>query len=558
MSYIAVMSKTTNPPADSDSTLALLAEVSACPPWTSPPADGPRVLFISLYCFKSFPVRGFHQLARQSGIDSHAVFFKDNLTNRHTPITEDEIGYLKALLRRVNPDMVAISVLAPYVPAARRVIAAVREVTDVPVVAGGKHPTISSDEALGYADYVCKGEGELVVLDIFERLRAGSRDFSGIKGLWHRDAAGKPVDMGQRMLIQDLDLIPFEAYGEPQMHFIEYGRHVEHDPEMEAEEILVMAGRGCVYMCSYCVNSLLIPMNRGNGRFVRLRSPANVIAQVMDRAARQPKARFASFNDEVFGVFDDWTREFSEAYRKAGGPPFNCELVPKLIKEKNVRALVEAGLYEMHFGIQSGSDEIRSDVLKRPGKNVELLEKAQMLAECGVQVQCDLILGNPFDTAEAIEESIRLLTAMPQPLKLNTYKLQFFPHYPLTLRALAAGHITEADLHEDKVAGNTLYNFIYRPVVTRFDRKTVLENCIYLIPWNTPLVWWLAKRLCEHSNPILGAVVNGLAAWRYQLDFCANPALVWLRRLWLVGRMVAMGDLGGLRRRLTARLLRST
>lgn len=547
---------TASVPAIDDSTLELLAETAGRAPWAEPPAHGPRVVFISLYCFKSFPVRSFHRLARQYGMDSHAVLFKDNLTNRHTPITETEIEYLKTVLRQAKPDMVAISVLAPYVPAARKVIAAVREVTDAPVVAGGKHPTISPDEALTYADYVCKGEGELVVLDIFERLRAGRRDFTGIKGLWHRGQDGQPVDMGQRPLIQNLDIIPFEAYGEPQMHFIEHDRLTTDDPEMESEEILVMAGRGCVYMCSYCVNSLLIPMNRGNGRFVRLRSPANVIAQIEDRRARQPNARFVSFNDEVFGVFDDWTKEFADAYRAAKGLPFNCELVPKLIREHNVRTLVSAGLYEMHFGIQSGSDEIRTDILKRPGKNVELLEKARMLADCGVQVQCDLILGNPFDTAEAIAESIQLLGDMPQPLKLNTYKLQFFPHYPLTLRALEAGFVTQAELHEDVVADNTLYNFVYKPVVNRFDRKTVLENCIYLIPWNSSLIWRLARSLRARHNPMLGAVINLLAAWRYRLDFCGDPALIWLRRLWLVGRMLATGDLGGLRRRLANRFLR--
>lgn len=535
--------------------LALLAEVCDRPAWTTPPSEGPRVLFISLYCFKSFPVRGFHQLARQYGVNSTAVLFKDNLTNRHTPITETEIGYLKDVLRQARPDMVAVSVLAPYVPAARRVIAAVREIYDAPVVVGGKHPTISPEEALTYGDYACKGEGELVVLDILERLRSGSRDFTGIQGLWHRDGKGKVVDMGQRPLIQDLDLVPFEAYGEPQMHFIEYDRLMDKDPELDSEEILLMTGRGCVYMCSYCVNSLLIPMNRGNGRFIRMRTPANVVKQIGERRKRQSRARFVTFNDEVFGVFDDWTREFGEVYRaSADRMPFNCELVPKLIKEHNVRVLVDAGLYEMHFGIQSGSDEIRTDVLKRPGKNVELLEKAEMLARCGVQVQCDLILGNPFDTTEAIVESINLLAAMPHPLKLNTYKLQFFPHYPLTLRALEAGFITDADLKEEVVADNTLYNFVYKPVVNRFDRKTVLENCVYLIPWDMPLVWWLAMSLCRRHNLFLAMVVNVMAAWRYELDFCDNRTLVWLRRGWLVTKMLASGNLGALRRKLAGRL----
>ncbi|MBC7952369.1 MAG: cobalamin B12-binding domain-containing protein [Rhodospirillaceae bacterium] len=517
--------------------------------------DAPRILFISLYCFKSFPVRGFHALARQAGIHSDALFLKNNFTNRHLPISETEIALLQQVVRDTKPDVIAISVLTPYVPAARRACAAIRAVTDVPVVTGGKHATISPDEALTYADYACQGEGELVLLEMFERMAQRRRDFDGIRGLWHRDAAGAVVDMGQRRLLQDLDKLPFEAYGEPNMWFIEHDRLDTQDPELDEDEILVMAGRGCVYKCSYCVNSLLIPQNRNNGRFIRVRSPDQVIAQIEDRVARHRHATKVSFNDEVFGVFDDWTAEFAAKYTGRGLPPFNSELVPKLIKEANMRLLAAAGLFEMHFGIQSGSDTIRNDVLDRPGKNPELIEKAYMLAGLGIQVQCDLILGNPFDTPEVLAETIELLAAMPQPLKLNTYKLQYFPHYPLTLRAIEAGFLKPEDVTEDVIAENTLYNFVYTPVIDRFDRKTVLENCVYLIPWNTALVWWVVTNLARRHNPALAVLANVLAAWRYQLDFRGNPALVWLRRFWLVGRMVMRGEIGGLARRVAARLL---
>lgn len=516
--------------------------------------NAPKVLFISLYCYKSFPVRGFHALARQAGINSHALFFKDNITNHHLPVTAAEIGLLKRIVADIQPDVIGISVLAPYVPAARQVVAAIRQVCDAPILAGGKHPTISPDEALTYADYACKGEGELVLLDVFERLKQGDKDFSGLVGLWHRDALGQIIDQGQRRLIQNLDLLPFEAYGEDKMWFVEKDQVQTRDPELDEDEILLMAGRGCVYVCSYCVNALLIPMNKGNGRFIRLRSPDNVIAQVEERLAKQSKASFVSFNDEVFGVFDDWTQEFAGKYAAKKLPRFNCELVPKLIKEHNIRPLVAAGLYEMHFGIQSGSDEIRNDILDRPGKNSELLETAKMLAATGVQIQCDLILENPFDDAQVMQDTIELLARMPQPLKLNTYRMQYFPHYPLTQRALAAGHISVADVEENTAAERTLYGWTYRPITNRFDRKTVLENCVYLIPWNNRLVWGLALSLSRRYSLPLAVLANILAAWRYHLDFRGNPVLVWLRRGWIVSRMLAQGDIAPLTQRLKQRL----
>ena len=44
-------------------------------------ADAPTVLHVSMYCYKSFPVRIFHVLSLKDGINSHAVFFKNNFTN---------------------------------------------------------------------------------------------------------------------------------------------------------------------------------------------------------------------------------------------------------------------------------------------------------------------------------------------------------------------------------------------------------------------------------------------------------------------------------------------
>ena len=355
-----------------------------------PLRSGARVVHISLYCYKSFPVRIFHALSLKDGIDSHAVFFKNNFTNDHLPITDRELGLLRELIRSIDPHVVTMSIMAPYVPAARQVIDEIRKISGAPVVLGGKYPTISPDHALTMGDYICKGEGELVMLRIFERLRQG-RDFRGIKGLWYRDDNGDIVDLDQEILYQEMDDIPYPTIGEDQMYFIEQDSLTETDPELFDEEMLMMAGRGCVYLCSFCVNSLLIPMNRGNGRFVRLRSPEHVLEEIDYRRNKCKNVKSICFNDEVFGVFDDWVEDFSKKYKAHCDLPFECELVPKLIKEHNVKQLADAGMYSLHFGIQSGHDEIRRNIMHRPGTNKELVEKADLLERCGIEPQFDMI-----------------------------------------------------------------------------------------------------------------------------------------------------------------------
>ena len=508
---------------------------------TAPPKGDIRALHISLYCYKSFPVRIFHALSLKDGVESHALFFKNNFTNDHLPVSAHEIDLMRDLVTRIDPDIVTLSIMAPYVPAADQVIAEIRKVSNAIVIVGGKYPTISPDEALRTADYACKGEGELVLLRVFERLRAG-RDLKGIRGLWYRDDDGVIVDMDQEELYQELDDIPYPTIGEYQMSFIELDALTEHDSELDDPELLMMAGRGCVYLCSFCVNSLLIPMNRGNGQFVRIRSPENVIEEINYRRAKVHDVKVINFNDEVFGVFDDWVTDFSAKYKEQVGLPFECELVPKLIKQHNVEKLVDAGMFSLHFGIQSGHDETRKEIMHRPGTNEELGEKAVLLRGLGVELQFDIILDNPFDTAESLEGAMDFLFSLPRPFNLNTYKMQYFPHYPFTKMALAAGHVQPEDVTYEAVSESVLYNMVFRPKMSFRNRRDYLENCIYLMPWDSNLVYALVRRLRRGHNMMAAVLVTLLAQIRYRYAFDGHMGLIWIRRIYLGLRMLAQGD----------------
>ena len=510
------------------------------------PKKAPAIIHISMYCNKSFPTRIFHVLSAKDGMNSHAVFFKNNFINEHLTVTEKELRLLTDLISSINPAAITMSVLAPYVVQTRKAVAAIRKISDAPIILGGKYPTIAPHEALEFADYACKGEGEFVVLKIHERLKRGE-NLDGILGLWYKNSDGNVVDMDQETLYQDLDDIPYAAIGEPQMHFLENDKLSIIDTELIDGEMLIMAGRGCVYLCSFCVNSLLIPMNRGNGKFVRLRSPDHVIEEIKYRLDRCRKPNIIVFNDEIFGMYVDWVEEFSTKYLKHIGIPFDCELVPHLIREKNVRRLAEAGMVSMHFGVQSGQDEIRKNVMHRPGTNEDLKQKSKLMLDLGVQPQYDYILGNPFDTVESMADGLGLLLSFGTPIRLNTYKMQFFPHYPFTNMALEAGHILPSDVSDEGIEQATMYDFAYRPKFPAFNRRDYLENCVYLIPWTSKPIRLLLIYLQKRHNLFLGLVASFLAKLRYQQGFKGVRSLVWLRRLYLGAKLITTGDINMLR-----------
>ena len=214
-----------------------------------------------------------------------------------------------------------------------------------------------------------------------------------------------------------------------------------------------------------------------------------------------------------------------------------------------MKKLSDAGMVSLHFGVQSGHDEIRKDVMHRPGTNDELIEKSRILHANGVQPQYDIILDNPFDTAESLTEALGLLIEFGTPINLNTYKMQYFPHYPFTNMALEAGYIKESDVTDEKVAESVLYNMVYRPKFPAFNRRDYLENCIYLVPWHGQFVRSIITRLHKRHNPLLGAIVTVLAKIRYWQSFEHVTLIVWVRRMYLGIRLILRGDFSTLIKR---------
>jgi anaerobic magnesium-protoporphyrin IX monomethyl ester cyclase len=478
-----------------------------------------KIVYISLYRFLSFPVRVLHALSRREGVDSYALFFKDANTNIHKKVTLDEIKILLDLIASIQPDIIGISLLAPYAELTKELVPAINKISNAPVVIGGKYPTITPERALEFCDYACIGEGEHVMLEIFECFK-NQAGYKNIKGLWYKEPNGNIVNKGQQPLLQNLDEWPFHSVGDPQMYFIENNRLTETDIEQYSTSINMMAGLGCFYKCSYCVNSLLIPMNKDNGKLVRVKTPRSLVNEITHFKDRYANPKEIYFHDEVFGVSYTWTVEFCEEYIKSDIKlPFIIEMIPKMIQEKNIALLADAGLQGLTFGIQSGSEAVRNDILSRPGKNSELIEGAYILEKYKIKQYYDLILQNPFETYKDIESTLILLSNMPEPFSLHVYKMIFFPNYPISEQALKAGHIQDKDLTDKAIANSAINNWVYIPKTFTTNRKQILENCIFTLRYKKSFVRRIIKRVTYEKSVILSIFLNIIAKYYYVKDF---------------------------------------
>ncbi|MGM0665070.1 MAG: cobalamin-dependent protein [Thermodesulfobacteriota bacterium] len=63
----------------------------------------------------------------------------------------------------------------------------------IPVIMGGAHPAFLPDEAMEYADFVIRGEGEYSLVELLDHMDKGVPALSDIKGLSYRDRRGDIV-----------------------------------------------------------------------------------------------------------------------------------------------------------------------------------------------------------------------------------------------------------------------------------------------------------------------------------------------------------------------------
>jgi anaerobic magnesium-protoporphyrin IX monomethyl ester cyclase len=141
------------------------------------------------------------------------------------------------------------------------------------------------------------------------------------------------------------------------------------------------------------------------------------------------------------------------------------------------------GLHRLKFGIEAGMDQIRNQVFNRPGNNTEILQLAQEIAKYDLKVRYDLILDNPYDSEESLKQTIRLLLQLPRPRRFNLYSLQYFPDYPLTLKALKDGHIDEGEASIESLEKRMARNWAFVPKLLPFSRKQILQNIVWLIAY---------------------------------------------------------------------------
>ena len=316
----------------------------------------------------------------------------------------DNIKILNNFVEEFSPHVICITAVSSQYSFVTKIASMIKnQYPDRYLVIGGVHATLNPSEVISDSfDAVCIGEGEYPILELCHQMEAKTIPH-GIANLWIKSPDGRIERNSPRPFLQDIDSLPFpdRTIWMPWMK------------EQLGAELAVLLGRGCPYGCTYCCNHALKKV--APGKYVRFRSPENIIKEVAFLHATYPTQSRIYFEVESIALNKAWLIEFCQQLESFNATidnfiSYGCNfrISPQSTDEKIFHALKKANFFKINIGLESGSERIRREILKRDYSNRDFLDVTVMARKVGLKIFVFNIIGLPGETYDDYMETASL------------------------------------------------------------------------------------------------------------------------------------------------------
>ncbi len=318
---------------------------------------------------------------------------------------------------------------------AGEVCRAVKELRpDQPVILIGGHVSTLPERTLEEeaADFVCKGEGPITVVQLLAALSEGT-PLDDVEGLVHcRD--GVVVVNRPAPLILDLDrdlrgavwdLLPMDRYRAHNWQcFGESGARMPYAS--------IYTSLGCPYRCVFCCINAPFDVNR-----YRMRSPEAVIAEI-EFLVKTYGVRTFKIIDEMFVLNERHVTRICDLLIERGfGLNIWAYARVDTVKPHMLEKLRAAGFRWLALGVESGSKMVR-DGAQKALKQDDIVRVVRDIQCAGINVIGNYIFGLPDDTLETMRETLELAKELNCEFA-NFYSAMAYPGSPLYAAAVNNG-----------------------------------------------------------------------------------------------------------------------
>lgn len=437
-----------------------------------------KIVLISFCNPKQIGVKYLQASLEENGFEVLVIALKKYNSKKPGRLTGTELRILEECITEFKPLFVGISVNTSFNLELVSIVAKMLDKLGITSLWGGVFPTIEPDKAFEFgAKLIIAGEGEDAIVEFAKALRSGS-NISDVPNLI-RKVDSKILSNPLLPLKKSVD-----DYGMPKpcsknRILLDNDKIQPRDPNLDSYGYELSATRGCPFECSYC-SSVCLKRMYNDKNFVRHRSVGHLLSELSEAKRQISKLRFVHFWDEIFPDKKEWIDEFSKRYRSEIGLPFEVWGHPLRINEYTIKKLVQAGLYEITVGIQSGSERVRREVFNRFESEKQILRSSEILSSCGVpNVVYDFMLRHPFETLDDIKETYTLCMKLKPPFSLQLHGLGFLPGTDICNKAVESGIYTKEQL-ESLMYGTAdeVYNSFWG--VSSDEERDFWYNLIYL------------------------------------------------------------------------------
>jgi radical SAM superfamily enzyme YgiQ (UPF0313 family) len=370
---------------------------------------------------------------------------------------DQPLDAIVADVRRETPGLIGVSMTTRQWLRAREVLGALRRVSEVPVIAGGLHATFSPEEVLRHdgIDAVCLGEGEAALLDFVNALETGrSLADTTIANIWVKGGARPPL----RNPIEPLDALPFLA-----RDLLDERWGVRH----------FTTQRGCPFPCTFCAARMYDQLYASSDttRYGRRRSHANVLAELAALRSAGP-LNYVVFLDDTFTIQHRWVHEFCRVYGREFAVPFSLNARVETVTQGMLAELAAAGCQHIVYGVESGSERVRREIMQRHASNERFREVFRWTREAGIMATANYILGTPGESRAEMAETIALHAEL-EPVDFGYFVFYPYPGTELFQLCQAKGYLPPDYLTRPANHRESILNL---PGVTQQDIAAVYEQ----------------------------------------------------------------------------------
>lgn len=335
---------------------------------------------------------------------------------RDDPVVTHQAEFQK-MIDEFAPDLIALSVMTSTFDFALDLLRQVRY--NVPVIAGGVHATIATDDCMAQTeiDIACVGEGDEALLELCNRMDRGE-DYFDIPSLCFRlpDGSIRKNPLGP---LTDVATLPCPDWG------LFDRRHLfrPFDGQIYVGSFYSQS-RGCPMQCTYCIDPTVSAMVGGAKTYFRMQPPEVTLAHLTELKEKFG-ATWYKFTDDTFLLPSiDHLKKVGDGLKKLG-IQFACSVMPNTITEEKVRLAKDMGCVAMSIGVESGNEGIRK-MIRRHYRDETLIRNLKIVTNHGIRLSTFNIIGFPGETRENVFETIELNRQLGA-LSCNVYILFPYP-----------------------------------------------------------------------------------------------------------------------------------